>query len=283
MRVLLHEQAALLKRRRGGEDVIRLKVRNAIALLLVLIAFAVLIPLAVSSSGGSTSDRLPNLRMGVVGGFHVEITADGRRLLRYNMTIFNTGSGPFELFGARANTSSPMTVTQRIYDSSGGKRDVLTPATMVFAGDTHNHWHVQNLESSELDRLDNGVKVGTLAKLGFCFFDDTSTMYTLPGTPSSPVYTSCGTPPCPDYRTCGTPNDLQVTMGLSVGWSDKYGWNLPLQWIDITGLKSGRYRLYATADPFNWFRESNDADNVTWTDIQLKGNKVNVIARGPHA
>jgi subtilase family serine protease len=37
----------------------------------------------------------------------------------------------------------------------------------------------------------------------------------------------------------------------------------PDQYIDITGLKSGRYRLQATADASNWFTESNESNNTT--------------------
>ena len=46
-------------------------------------------------------------------------------------------------------------------------RDVVTPGTLVFGGDGHNHWHVNNLETSDLVRLDNGNKSGTGAKRGF--------------------------------------------------------------------------------------------------------------------
>ena len=38
-------------------------------------------------------------------------------------------------------------------------------------------------------------------------------------------------------------------MGLSVGWGDQYSASTNFQWIDITGLPNGRYRLTATADP----------------------------------
>jgi len=62
-------------------------------------------------------------------------------------------------------------------------------------------------------------------------------------------------------------------MGLSVGWGDICRWRLPDQYTDITGLASGRYRLYAEADPDNWFQESNARNNVSWIDIQLKGER----------
>jgi len=64
-----------------------------------------------------------------------------------------------------------------------------------------------------------------------------------PGVPSSQVYTGCGK----------NPNTLRVRMGLSRGWGDLYRSSLPDQYIDITGLVSGSYRLTATADAANWF------------------------------
>jgi hypothetical protein len=72
-------------------------------------------------------------------------------------------------------------------------------------------------------------------------------------------------------------------MRLSVGWGDRYGPNLPDQYIDITGLTSGRYRLIAIADASDWFVESNNRNNVSWINIQLKGNSVKIVRYGPSA
>jgi lysyl oxidase len=112
------------------------------------------------------------------------------------------------------------------------------------------------------------VKVGTGAKHGFCFFDNYRFGSTLPA-----YYTSCGS----------NPNALQVRMGLSKSWGDIYPAGLVDQYIDITGLTSGRYRLRAAADETNWFLESSETNNFTWVDIQISGNSVSVIAYGPSA
>jgi len=118
----------------------------------------------------------------------IDNTADGRRLLRFTTIIVNVGPGLFELHGSRASTLDPdMDVTQRIYNDTGGYRDVVTTAAMYYAGDGHNHWHVRDLETYELKRLDNGVRVGTGAKHGFCFNDNTQSNLTLPGAPPAPV------------------------------------------------------------------------------------------------
>jgi hypothetical protein len=220
------------------------------------------------------ADRLPDLGMARLGDIKVEKTADGRRLLRFTTVIVNVGSGPFEIRGARASASEPeMATVQRILDSAGGFREVATGARMFFAGDGHDHWHVRDLESSELVRLDNGVKVGTGAKFGFCFFDNVAYRLTLPGAPSSAVYPGCG-----------NSSSLSVTMGVSVGWGDEYSWRLPNQYVDISGLGAGRYRLRVTADAPGFFVEANESNNATWVDLQIKGQGApRVIAYGPAA
>ena len=74
-------------------------------------------------------------------------------------------------------------------------------------------------------------------------------------------------------------------MGLSAGWQDPYTWALPDQRLDITGLPDGRYRLVATADPNNWFREVDEKNNDAWADIVLKTSvyppSVALIERSP--
>jgi hypothetical protein len=229
---------------------------------------------ATSAATAYAADRLPDLGMARLSDFRLEKTAAGRTLLRYTTVIVNVGQGRFELRGQRTSTTqTQMTVSQRVYNDAGGSRLVSTAAVMVFGGDGHNHWHVRDLEASELIRLDNGSKVGTGAKRGFCFFDNTRYRLTLPGAPQSPVYTGCG-----------TSTSLLVNMGLSIGWGDAYYWSLPDQYIDITGLTAGRYRLRVTADAQNRFLETSNSNNATWVDLQLKGNtRPRVIAYGPSA
>jgi hypothetical protein len=56
-------------------------------------------------------------------------------------------------------------------------------------------------------------------------------------------------------------------MGVSVGWKDDYYWRIPGQEIDITSLPTGKYRLLVEVDPRNYFRETNERNNVTWVDL----------------
>jgi hypothetical protein len=247
--------------------------------LLCAVAFAtvmVVLALAQSKPARAASDLLPDLGMARLGDLQIRKCPDlrkdcayvGQRQLRFDTIIVNVGAGSFEARGKRSNTSASMTVTQRIYNDAGGYRDAATTAEMYFAGDGHTHWHLRDLESYELIRLDNGSKVGAGAKEGFCFFDN----YPF-GSTQARFYTGCGR----------NPDALQVRMGLSRGWGDIYGKGTFGQYIDITNLTSGRYRLQATADAANWFSESNDTNNFTWVDIHLSGNSFSVVEYGPAA
>lgn len=246
--------------------------------MLVVLALALALPTAMvmtlysASPAVAAADNLPDLRMARLVDFKTEQSPDGRRLMRFSSIIVNTGDGRFEVNGKRPSQSADtMSVRQRIYNTAGGYRGRPTTATMFYAGDGHNHWHVRDLETFTLTRLDNGKKVGTGAKHGFCFYDN----YRF-GSTWGPRYTLAG-------GACGKSSDLRVKMGLAVGWGDIYHYTLPGQYIDITGLTPGRYRLRAVADQKNWFVEKNNRNNHTWVDLQISGSGVSVVRYGPGA
>ncbi len=220
-------------------------------------------------SAAAATERLPDLKALRPRDITTQTTSSGQRRLRFSSVVANVGVGPFEVVGTRASTSDleMNTVVQNVYDDTGSiSRTSPTSATMYFAGDGHTHWHLRDLETYELIRTDNGVLVGTGEKHGFCFFDNVKHNLKLPGAPSSSVYTDCG-----------DADDLTVTPGLSVGWADRYYYNLPDQYIDITGLKAGRYRLYYRVDVQNWFTEIKDTNNQSCVTLQIDANSVNVI------
>jgi hypothetical protein len=81
---------------------------------------------------------------------------------------------------------------------------------------------------------------------------------------------------------------LRVTMGHSRGWGDTYPWGLVGQYLDITGLPDGRYRLRVTADGnsadrSDRFLDSDETNNSTWADLQITGDTVTVLEYGPSA
>src|SRR5215213_10841262 len=256
--------------------------KRAVVLLCALAAATLVVLVAVAASkkpAAAATDRLPDLGMAQLKNLRIKNCTEtnfrdcayvGQRQLRFDTVIVNVGAGSFEARGDRPTTSTSPTVTQRVYNDAGGFRDLPTTAQMYFAGDGHNHWHLGDLESYELIRLDNGTKVGTGAKEGFCFFDNA-----VFGSTQDRFYRGCGK----------NPDALHVKMGLSRGWGDLYGASTVGQYIDVTNLTSGRYELRATADGPNWFLESNDSNNFTWVEIQISrsGSSFSVITYGPSA
>lgn len=226
-----------------------------------------------AAPAASAHDVLPDLGMAKLGDLQVTRFSDGRTVLRYSTTIVNVGVGPFELRGSRTSPTA-FSLAQRIFDSGGSFRDVLTPGSLEFGGDGHNHWHVRDLLTSELLAL-NGNRAGTNTKRGFCFWDNIKYRLTMPGAPRNALYQGTG---------CGTLDSDTVSMGLSVGWGDKYAATLPDQLIDITNVALGRYRLMVTADGQSLFAETNELNNLTWVDLQLrKQGQPKILGYGPVA
>lgn len=247
--------------------------RTWLGSVVVMAVLPASVVLTAAPAAATHTDLLPDLRMARLTDFSIQQTSDGRRLLRFSSRIVNTGKGRFEARGSRADTGvRTMPTKQRIYNTSGGYRTVTTPAVMYYSGDGHNHWHVRDLEDFKLRSLDGRSGVGTGAKHGFCFYDNVAFRLNLPGAPQSPY-----------YRSCGTSTSLKVRMGLSVGWGDLYSWRLPDQYVEITDLPDGRYRLTGVADKARWFRESNPTNNTTWTDLRISGGSVTVLQQGPAA
>ena len=235
-----------------------------------IVCASLILPGVGTPPASAAVERLPDLGMAYPTDLRIDKRPDGRRLLRFSSIVVNVGSGAFEVHGQRALDSATMSIRQRIFDDSGGFRDLSTAAAAYFGGDGHGHWHVRDLEDFELVRLDNGGLVGTGAKHGFCFYDN----YRY-GSASPAFYSTAG-------GACGrSSSDTSVMMGLSVGWGDIYRYTLPDQYIDITSLTAGRYRLFVAADADNWFLEQNEQNNSTWVDLQLQGNKVKVTGYGP--
>jgi hypothetical protein len=262
----------------------------AIASTVAIASALALVVTSADKPARAATDQLPDLSMARIVDLQIKNCTDmsgdcaygGQRQLRFATRIVNVGAGAFEVQGTDRDPTGVMrTVTQHIFDDQGGYRSVATKvgndgstAQMYYAGDGHNHWHLKNLEHYTL----SSSPPLTDAKGGFCFFDnvkwfkrDASGNPITPGVPSSPVYTGCAR---------NQPSANSVTMGLSRGWGDRYGAKSIGQYIDITNLPDGSYRLTATADEQDWLYESNETNNTTWANLSIKGTQVSVTSYG---
>jgi hypothetical protein len=247
---------------------------SVIALGGVLVAASLLVtmPARVVAQQG---DKRPNLQMTRLRDWHIQVV-DGRRLLRFTTIFVNVGRGPFELRGHRATTRDrTMSIDQVMYRWDGTTRRIPTDAIAKYAGDGHDHWHVQNVVIYEAWRMGDMANTRRGAKTGFCFFDTTPWKLGLPGARQHGYY---------QQEWCGTKSVLRNRVGVSVGWGDDYPWNFVFQWIDITGLQGGRYRVRATVDLRNDYDESIEDDNCTWAIVDIPdpgdGTSVNVEKQG---
>lgn len=220
----------------------------------------------------------PDLGMAPLTNLLVGHEADGSDFLRFSATIVNVGSGELLVAAHRSHpVADDWRVVQRVVDGVGGYSERRTDATMAYAGDAHDHWHVAGAEAHQLETVDGEV-VASLVKIGFCFFDNVPYDPALPEAAAEVSHTSA---------ECGTRFDRDVAMGLSVGWGDEYQWYLLGQTVDITTVPDGRYRLRAIADPANWFAEVDETNNDTWTLVDLSSRHgrriVEVVEQGPSA
>ncbi len=249
-------------RRRSTRRAARVALAAAALALLPLVGS---LQAAESVTAGASPDRLPDLSMSMPTDLRIQTTSAGTRRLRFTGVIVNIGSGPLETRASRRTTSTPiMLVSQRIYNAAGGTRVHDTSAIARYAGDGHDHWHVQAVAGYALFApTGKGPALRRDAKVGFCFFDTNPYRLSLPGAPPSRQYQQSG---------CGTRSSLFVKNGISVGWSDRYPWDFAWQWIDITNLPAGEYLLKVSADPNGNFEEEREKNNCNWTRIRFNAS-----------
>lgn len=238
--------------------------RPALTRITVLALSVVLILVAIGAQGtraaAAAGDKRPNLQMLRIHDWAIQ-TVNGRRLLRFTTIFANAGPGRFELRGARSSLSDQtMEIDQIMYRWDGSSHRVPTPAVAKYAGDGHDHWHVQGVVTYEAWKLSDPAQTRRGAKTGFCFFDTTPWRLSLPYARQSPYY---------QQEWCGTHASLTNRVGVSVGWGDRYPWDFAFQWIDITGLPGGIYRVRATVDIQDFYDETVETDNCVWTKIRI--------------
>ena len=216
---------------------------------------------SVAQAGTANTPHYPDLVTQTPTG--VRITTDkatGKKLLKFSNTIANLGTGRFELRPQNDAGSGITTAYQRVWthDAVGDwSLDSEIPVgTFEFHG-AHNHWHFGGFAKYELRNVAPGGGIGRRVvassdKVSFCMVDTLAANLALEHAPSTRIYQSCSLNPPPNLNI----------QGISVGWSDVYGYSLAGQSIDITRVQSGTYWLVSTADPNNVIVETNDSNNA---------------------
>jgi hypothetical protein len=273
----------------------------------VLVASATLVVLLLvsvaSASGASLKPDLRTRPLTVMRMCQESLTttarADachgtGRTVLRLTNRVANYGRGPMEFTAVAAAADTPEDchgngdvdvngdgiaddddtwVEQRVYNDVNGdgvfQRSIDTSYSATIVGcryyhPAHHHYHLDGFARFLLYSETTGQLVRIGNKISFCVADSNPFDVSLPGAPESAFYTA---------TAC---NQKGSVNGTSIGWFDQYGWALPGQEIDITGVPAGTYCVVAKADPDNQFIESSDANNDTQVRVKLDPAKARV-------
>jgi hypothetical protein len=135
-------------------------------------------------------------------------------------------------------------------------------AVISYRGETgHHHWHLQPFNRYRLFDA-SGTDVVADQKVGFCLGDrDLLRDQTYPATPPRPVFKGlCGK---------NQPGLLNVREGLSVGYGDDYPPTVDFQFVEVTSLPAGRYRLVFTVNGQGLIHERTHADDVSALELTL--------------
>jgi len=202
-------------------------------------------------SADNPQELLPNLKPLPAKDFRLEELSDGTIRLRFSMTSWNSGLGDLELFAGATNAGFQQ-IHQRIFYDDGSFKEY--PAGSFSWHPTHNHFHVDNYANYSLTEADSpGVSKGTGSKTTFCIIDTDRIDHKLPGASKKRQYTACN-------------GQLQ---GMSVGWGDTYTYNLDGQWIMVTNLAKGDYKLSIDVDPNHNIMEMDDFDNSSYVLLHI--------------
>jgi hypothetical protein len=219
---------------------------------------------------------LPDLAMSALRDVTAGVAPDGDQYLWFTAAIANRGPGPFIVHAVRADSRGSWRVSQRFRERGAPTSELVTPGDMVFGGHGHDHWHVQIGASYWLTRPGSSEVLRRYSKVGYCFFDQSRLVQHPREMPIAPTFRK---------DDCDGRSTLELEMGLSPGFADPYHWTLPDQRLLVRGLTDGVYRLWADADPNDWFREADEDNNRTWVDVRLtltrSPPRAEVVRRGP--
>jgi hypothetical protein len=123
------------------------------------------------------------------------------------------------------------------------------PSELFEFGTCHNHWHLRGYADYRLFDM-AGAEVGRGHKQSFCLLDTAR-------------YMGMGTDlPAASRYNCGN-------QGIHAGWYDLYGRSLDCQYVDITEVPPGTYRLRAQVNIERVVAESRYDDNEVFMTVVI--------------
>ena len=124
---------------------------------------------------------------------------------------------------------------------------------------THEHFHF--ITAARYELLVPGAAPRASGKIGFCMFDS----FDIPG--GTAAFFRPDRPWCQE----ADPGSGFVRMGLSPGAADRYSSQREFQYVDVTGLAPGAYRLRGVANPEGHVLEDDGVPAVTEEERTIPG------------
>lgn len=144
---------------------------------------------------------------------------------------------------------------------------IFSSTDVVPRSDGHNHWHLVGAARYSLWNQDGSAQVAPGQKVGFCLYDYAKADgWTDDSTRGPQTYGYDGVANSENFcRAAGTqgggPTATALSEGINRGWRDVYGSYLAWQWLDVTDVQPGYYRLGAQVDPNNRIWEKPGTEN----------------------
>ena len=195
--------------------------------------------------------------------------------LRFDQIVANVGAGPLEIAysvpaGTPPETETEFPVAQRVYRSNGTFAD--RPGGSVAYHGVHGHYHYSSFANALLWQSNpRGAKLGAAPvaashKVSFCMADIRIDLWGEKGDGPRKYYApDCLFPALSDGVTD------HYRQGINNGWADVYDWYIPDQYIEVSHVPDGFYRLEFCADPFDALEEEDETNNCIANHIRLSG------------
>ncbi len=238
------------------------------ALFSALAAVTALAFAGPASAQSPSGLQLPDLEQEPPSGLVVSSAGragETRYFLGFRSAVRNVGLGPLVIRGRRPSLRTPaMTATQVVRRADGVDGEVPDVGRLRYVvSPGHRHWHLLGFDRYTLRRAGSEATLRRDRKTGFCLGDRYRTSAPTAGpSPVRPPFTSnCGP---------GRPGLLRVEEGISVGYGDDYAANLEGQYLELSGMRAGRYVLTHEVNAAHRLRELRYDNNTSSVQLELR-------------
>jgi len=198
-----------------------------------------------------------------------------RKCLRFSNSVANIGRGRLTITMKVSEADDERRIYQIIRKNDGTRVRRNTGAQYEYHP-THAHLHYEGFASYDLFKVDPQTgdrleKASEGIKSGFCLIDVQLVWWAEVGNERRHY----------SFPSCNVParGEGKYVLGISRGWSDVYTWDLPDQYVDITGLPDGVYEVVSTADSARTLIEKTRRDNTRSAFVRITGDEVKKIPR----